>query len=49
MCSNINEYSGRKPLHDRDSKLKKVIENPKKDGRKKNNVIKSEIFKCSIA
>ena len=31
MCSNINEYSERKPLHDRDSKLKKVVERWEKE------------------
>ena len=51
MCSNINEYSGRKPLYDRDSKLKRLQKNPKRweKEEKENNVIKSEIFKCSIA
>ena len=41
MCSNINEYSGRKPLHDRDSKLKKVIERWEKE-ETENNVIKTK-------
>ena len=51
MCSNINEYSGRKPLYDRDSKLKRLQKNPKRweKEERENNVIKSEILKCSIA
>ena len=35
MCSNINEYSGRKPLYDRDSKIAEVIEKPQIVRRKK--------------
>ena len=44
----MNEYSKRKPLHDRDSKVKKVIERWEKE-ETENNVIKSEILKCSTA